>query len=471
MTANPKISGKASSFTKPLGFVERVAYGTGDMGCNVIYTAIYTFLLIYYTDYAGVSAAAVGTIMLVSRVLDGFTDLAMGVVVDRTRTRWGKARPWLLRMAVPFALGAVLMFSVPASWGSTAKLVYVFITYNIVTTFLYTAINVPYSALNALMTQNPYERSVLSIYRNLFATMGTLIINTVTLKLVSYFGDTPTSWTKAFMILGAFATLLFLFCFLFTKERVHSIAEYEGNRKDIPVMDGIKALFKNKYWVQMAIILLLYFAGMFVIFGATTYFAKYILNDVHMVTPIGNYMTIAQILLMLTVLAYVIKRLGKRNTMILGSVFLTLGLVILLFNQSTPAVLASSVVRGIGNACFGATMWAMVSDTIDYGEWKTGLRTEGLVNSASSFSYKIGSGLGSAILGWILSIGGFDGMAAEQSDSAIAAIRFCFIVLPIIFYALTLFILYFYHLDDEFPGVIKDLRERAKLKTESEQQA
>lgn len=146
-------------------FIERFSYGCGDFGCNIIYTAMSAFLMLYYTDYAGVSAIAVGTIMMVSRIFDGISDVIMGVIVDRTKSRFGKARPWLLRMCVPFAISGVLLFSVPTSWAQTPKLVYVFITYNLVSTIIFTAINVPYSALNALMTQDPYERSVLSVFR------------------------------------------------------------------------------------------------------------------------------------------------------------------------------------------------------------------------------------------------------------------------------------------------------------------
>lgn len=190
--------------------VERFAYGCGDFGCNIIYVAMSTFLLFYYTDYAHVSAAAVGTIMLASRVFDGISDVVMGVIVDRTKSKYGKARPWILRMCVPFVVSGVLLFSVPAEWPDMAKLVYVFITYNLMSTVFYTAINVPYSALNALMTQNPYERSVLSIFRNLMATAGTLVINTFTLPLVQAFGDNLSAWTKAFVLLGILAIVAFL---------------------------------------------------------------------------------------------------------------------------------------------------------------------------------------------------------------------------------------------------------------------
>lgn len=201
-------------------FVERFSYGCGDFGCNIIYTSMTAFLLFYYTDYAGVSAAAVGTIMLVSRVFDGISDIIMGVIVDRTKSRFGKARPWLLRMCIPFAVSGILLFSVPTGWAQTPKLVYVFITYNLASTIIYTAINVPYSTLNALMTQDPYERSVLSIFRNLLATAGTLIINTFTLPLVEFFGNNASAWTKTFCVLGLLSVVAFLINFFGTKERV-----------------------------------------------------------------------------------------------------------------------------------------------------------------------------------------------------------------------------------------------------------
>ena len=198
----------------PAVLFERFCYGCGDFGCNIIYTAMSAFLLFYYTDYAGVSAAAVGTIMLISRVFDGVSDIIMGMIVDRTRSKYGKARVWMLRMCVPFALAGILLFSVPTSLGSTAKLVYVFSTYNLVSTVVYTAINVPYSSLNALMTQDPYERSVLSIFRNLLATAGTLLINLVTLPLVEFFGDNAAAWTKTFAVLGVLAVVAFLLTFI-----------------------------------------------------------------------------------------------------------------------------------------------------------------------------------------------------------------------------------------------------------------
>lgn len=445
----------------PALLFERFCYGCGDFGCNIIYTAMSAFLLFYYTDYAGVNAAAVGTIMLISRVFDGVSDIIMGMIVDRTKSKYGKARVWLLRICVPFALAGVLLFSVPVSLSQTAKLVYVFITYNLVSTVVYTAINVPYSSLNALITQNPYERSVLSIFRNLLATAGTLTINMVTLPLVEFFGDNPAAWTKTFCILGFLAIIAFLLTFIGTKERIHAVAELNGTVDKISFITGIKALFANKYWIMMTCVLALFFLYYAINGGTTVYYAKDILGDKNLVSTINGIYNAIQIAAMFFI-AKLVKRYGKRNIFSLGLVLTTIGMLVLEFGGSSMTIIIiSSLIRGIGNACGGATMWAMVSDTIDYGEWKTGYRTEGLVNSACSFGYKIGNGLGSALLGIIIETGGYVGEAAVQSASALFSIRLCFTWIPIAVFAACFTILRFYHLDQEFENIIQELHARA----------
>ena len=404
---------------------------------------------------------AVGTIMMISRVFDGISDIIMGVIVDRTHSRFGKARPWILRMCIPFAISGVLMFSIPASWSSTPKLVYVFITYNLVSTVIYTAINVPYSALNALMTQDPYERSVLSIFRNLLATAGTLTINTFTLPLVEYFGNNASAWTKTFVVFGFVSIAAFLCTFFGTKERVR--ANETGEQKveeNVPFVTGIKALFQNKYWIMMTGMLALFFLMYSVNGGATVYYAKDILGDKNLVSTINGIFNIVQILGMFFI-AMLVKKFGKRNVFSLGLILDIIGMLVLNFSGgSMPIIVVSSVIRGIGNACGGATMWAMVSDTIDYGEWKTGYRTEGLVNSACSFGYKIGNGIGSALLGVILEVGGYVGNAAAQTASALTSIKICFVWIPIAVYVCGLIIMKFYHLDKEFDGILADLKAR-----------
>lgn len=447
--------------------LERFSYGCGDFGCNIIYTAMSAFLLFYYTDYAGVSAAAVGTIMLISRIFDGVSDIIMGYIVDHTKSRFGKARPWLLRMCIPFAISGVLLFSVPTSWTTASKLVYIFIIYNLTSTVIYTAINVPYSALNALMTQDAYERSVLSIFRNLLATACTLIINTFTLRIVEAFGNNASAWTKTFVCFGLLAVAAFLINFFGTKERVHAASASDTGKKDdgVPLMTGIAALFKNKYWIMMTAMLALFFMMFSINGGATVYFAREVLGDANLVAPISSTLNIAQIVSMFLI-AFFVKKFGKRNVFSAGLILNIAGMLLLAYSGGNMAlIITSSIIRGIGGACGGATMWAMVSDTIDYGEWKTGYRTEGLTNSACSFGYKIGNGLGSAMLGWILTAGHYIESTSDavvvQPQSAITAIQVCFVWIPIIVYAVSFVMMMFYKLDKEFPNIIADLKARA----------
>lgn len=187
-------------------------------------------------------------------------------------------------------------------------------------------------------------------------------------------------------------------------------------------------------------------------------------DDRNLVGTINGIFNVVQIAGMFFI-AMLVKKYGKRNVFTLGLVLDIIGMMILNFsNGAMSLIVVSSVIRGVGNACGGATMWAMVSDTIDYGEWKTGVRTEGLVNSACSFGYKIGNGIGSALLGLILEIGGYVGEAATQTASALTSIRVCFVWIPIVVYITGLIIMKFYHLDKEFPGIIEELKKRGKSK-------
>ena len=236
---------------------ERLAYGCGDFSSNIMYSAMAAFLLFYYTDVVGVSAAAVGVIMMCSRLFDGVSDLIMGVIIDRTKSLFGKARIWILRLVIPYAIGTVLLFSVPTGWSRTAKLIYIFFSYNLAFTVLFTGINLPYATLTALMTQDQYERSVLSIFRMILATCGTLFIKTCTLPVVKFFGDDARAWTMTFVVFGFLEIVTFMITFLFTRERVNTTED--ENRLKIPVSLGFKALVKNKYWFMATLNLILIF--------------------------------------------------------------------------------------------------------------------------------------------------------------------------------------------------------------------
>ena len=445
--------------TEKVTFGERVAYGFGDFSSNILYSAMAAFLMFYYTDYVGVSAAAVGTIMLISRLFDGVSDLIMGVIIDKTRSPFGKARIWILRLVIPYAIGTVLLFSVPAGWDQTAKLLYIFFSYNLAFTVLFTAINLPYATLTSLMTQDQYERSVLSIFRMILATTGTLFIKTCTLPIVHFFGNDARAWTYTFVVFGLLEIITFMITFLFTRERVNG-GENDENKLPVPVMLGFQALTKNKYWFMATLNLILIFIAQGVNGSAEVYYTKTVLGNGNLISTFSVALQVTQIICMFLIAPFV-KKFGKRNVLVAGAVIMIAGYVVMGLGAETLSILIiGCMLRGVGNSGISACMFALVTDTIEYGEWKTGIRTEGLINSAASFGQKIGNGLSSVILGGILAVGGYVGTATEQTASALTAIKTGYIYLPIVLTVIQIIVLMFYNLDKEYDSILSDLKKR-----------
>ncbi|MFC4402501.1 MFS transporter [Gracilibacillus xinjiangensis] len=253
------------------------------------------------------------------------------------------------------------------------------------------------------------------------------------------------------------AGILFFVTFLSTKERVEAV---DGEQSKTPLKKGLKALFQNKYWGLMVFFSLVTYTGAGLNGGLGVYYAQYILENPALVGPLG-FAGLFPVMIGLFFVAPIIKRFGKRNAMIFGLVFGLIGTAFLLIDPANfTLVLIGSVIRGIGGVPVAASFFAMLADTIEYGEWKTGVRTEGLVYSAGSFGTKVGSGLGAAVMGWLLSFAGYIGGAAQQSDSAISMILFMFIWAPAIIAVIQLIILFFYKLDKIYPKILADLQAR-----------
>src|SRR5699024_10243288 len=437
-----------------IGLGEKLAYGSGNMASNIVFAAISNFIAFFYTDVVGIGAAAVGTLLFVSRIFDGFSDLGMGILIDKTRSKYGKARPWLLWMAAPFGIMTVLLFTVP-DIGETGQLIYVYITYNLMVTIVYTAINTPYLTMNSLITQDQHQRSVLNLFGGFMATVATIFVGVATIPFIQTLGGGTKGWRLGFLIFGAVATILFFINFFFTKERVTPSVTRSQNA--VPLKLGIKALITNKYWI----ILLIFGIAAYInqgLMGANVYYAQYILGDTEIVGLITMAMFIPVGVLMF-ILAPITKRMGKRNTILIGCIVQVIGQLIVAFNPiSLPIVVIGTVLKGIGMAPLLGLLFAMLADTVEYGEWKSGVRTEGLVYSAGGVGAKIGLGLGAAIVGWVLAAGGYVGGADTQSAGAISSIKFLFIYLPIILAIIQFIAIWFYKLDQQFDSILQDLQ-------------
>ncbi|MGG1676658.1 MFS transporter [Neobacillus sp. NRS-1170] len=440
--------------TSKIRFKERVGYGLGDFASTLIFTAMTTFLTYFYTDVAGIAAATIGTVLFASRILDGLIDLGIGAVVDKTKSRHGKARPWIKWMAIPFAASAVLLFSVP-EMGSTATIVYVFITYNLVN-IIYSAINVPYGALTSLMTQDQHQRTLLNIFRVLFSIAGTLLVSTATIRIVEAFGGGGLGWQLTFLFYGVLGALLFYVTFYSVKERVKPVDE----TKNVPIKDGVQALFKNKYGGILVLTFILVTLYQTITVGSTIYYAQYVFHNKDLVGLL-TIVKLVPVLIGIFLSAPLFKKFGKRNVARAGLVLAVIGSIIMLINpNSLNFIIVGAACRGLGYSAIAASAYAMFADTIEYGEWKTGLRTEGLTYSATSFGSKVGAGIGAALIGWVLAWGGYAGNQAVQSDAAITSIKTLYIYIPLALTSIQIILLSFYKLDKEFPQILRDLQER-----------
>ena len=451
-----------------LSFLERFAYGIGDYAGNLVYSAISAFLLVYYTNVVGASAAAAASIIAVSKILDGISDLIMGYIVDHTHSKWGKARPWIARLCIPLAVCTVLMFSVPSSFVGTIQLVYIFLTYNLVSTIFYTGINVPYATMQGLMTRNQYERGLLGNFRNLLATAGTMTINTVVLKMTGFFGGgdaySQKGWTLTFIVLMIVFVVLNMFMFFVCQERVKENTSDNGEQST-SFIKGIVGLVKNKYWVLMVISIFSMYFMMSTFFGSAVYFTMYNMGNDGYYTMVSNLLSIFQIIT-LFITPFIMKKVSKRNLFITGMIIATIGFALSGFTTNYTVICLSSVIKGIGFGCAGATMFGCFQDASTYGEWYNGYGTAGMGNAASSFCMKVGSGIGTAALGWILEAGGFDAKLEVQSASALSSVNMSFAWIPVITSVICIICMLFFNLDKYYSQVVADL-EAGKHRGES----
>lgn len=443
-----------NNISDKVGLGEKISYGFGNLAGNLLLTTANTFISFFYTDVAGIAVATVGFILLAGRILDGVADLTMGAIVDKTKTKYGKARPWLLWLAIPYALSLVLMFTAP-NLGTNGKVIYALITY-IFAMLMFTGTATPYNVLSALISQDQNDRSQLSSARSSFGFLGALVLSIVTMPLVKFFGNGKKGWLILAIVYGIASALLYFICFKNTKER----AAEQTKTVDFSLKDGLKTLFKNKYWAMVVISILIIFVSSG-LGGVNVYYAQYVLGNSDYIGIIGTA-SFLPIIIGSFLAAPVLNKIGKRNTSMGGIILTIIGsLIMFVAPTSFTVIIVGLVIKGLGSAGFLVAAFAMLGDTVEYGQWKHGIRIEGLTFAAEGFAEKVGTGLGGAVLGAILAWGGYIGGKAAQSASAIAAMKVAFIYAPVVISIITAVILYFYDLDKKYPQILAELKERS----------
>lgn len=451
------------SNTSPAGALSwktRIAYGLGDTAQNVVWGAM-GILTFFYTDYAGIDPAIVGLVMLLSRCFDGFSDIIMGFIVEKTNSKWGKSRPWILWMSLPFALSIVLIYTVPQTT-PVLQFAYIFVTYNLCTTFCYTALNLPYGSLSAMMTRVSEERDMLSITRMCLSPWGRILSVSATLPLVKVFGDSQMAWVGVMSVWAAVGLALLLFCFRNCKETV--VIEARKKAEKIPVKKALKGITTNKYfWVGTTIWMM-----QNVIFTVTgtilPYYCKYIFNNDSLYSGLYLLETLVTIFVMAVFSPRLLRRFGKRNMSLAGIAICLVGHLIFLFAPENFYMLVfSCVIRGIGFAPIQSVIFGFLGDAVEYGQYKTHMRQEGLIFSGGSVGTKIGTGVTSAIMTGLLSYAGYAAATSgsvSQSPAVISMIMSIYMYAPLFVWAILIALLVSYKLDNEYDDIMEELSMR-----------
>jgi glucuronide carrier protein len=465
---NPLIAGDRLSKRTVIG------YGLGDFAGNLAFTLSTAFLLYYYTDVAGISAAAVGTMFLIVRLWDAFADTIAGRFVDRTMTRWGKFRPFILFGAVPLLFLSYLTFHVPSSFSDGYKVLYAYLTYAVLG-LLYSLVNIPYGSLASAMTQSVHQRAKLVSSRFFGAAVGGVILTYLiaprisevrtqkdTLSAEAYRAEVQSIFTQttlAFIVVG---TLAYLLTFYLCREQV------VRTQPKVSLRETIDTLKSNKPLGYLCAASFFYLIGLFAVGGASAYYAQYVMGDISWLGPITLVNTGASIVLA-PFIPRLIGRFGKKKIFQYCGILTVVGGVALFFTPAGLAVpaLLFLAIKGVGAALINTVMFGLEADTVEYGEWKTGKRSEGSTYAIFSFTRKITQSIGGAVGAWALAAGGYLSATSAvpnpvQPDSAIWSIRFTIGLLPAMVAAIAMIIFWKYPLTDERFKQIRDETELRK---------
>lgn len=476
----------SNPLTEKLSLVEKVGFGLGDTASNILYQAWNFFLMIFYTDVFGIDTKVAAFMFLITRLWDMFTDPMMGMIADRTNTRWGKFRPYLLWMAIPFGVLSFAMFITP-DWGQDMKIVYAYVSY-ILATMAYTAINIPYSSLMAVITPNPKERTTLSQYRFFFAFIGQLLITTFTLPLAKLLGNNPAhsgfnvdlgysqalGYQMTMGVFGALSVVLLLITFLTTRERVVPPKEQKTS-----FLDDLKNVSKNRPWLIIFSACIFWLIHNMIRNGMVAYFFDYVNGEGSNVLwsfTIGTFnLDFDQTTTFLTVVTFgmiggvllctPLKKYFDRKYVL---IFITVGLAIVnavFYWLPQDDFVLLCVVNTLWSILAGALpvfLFAMFADVADYHEWKFKQRATGLVTAGIMFAIKLGVAIGGFLGLYLLGGYGYE-KGAEITPEIIDGIKFLFSVIPAIFILICGIILLFYPVDEKLLETIEiDLNERKK---------
>jgi GPH family glycoside/pentoside/hexuronide:cation symporter len=434
-------------------------YGAGGLGVGT-FSSIAGLLIYFYTDKVGFSAAMAGSAILVAKVVDACTDLIMGHIVDRTKTRWGKARPYLLFTAILAVIAIGLLFGLPKEMSDTGKFVYIVLTNVFATAIVSTAFTVSLNCLLYYSTRSQLERTKMAVRRAILSNVMSIFIFVAFIPLTAALGGTNTVWLICGILVGAVTASGILICFLTSKEVIQDQDEDESKDTKVSFFKGIKILFTNKYWLIIAVARVIADVATAMAGATGAYYARWVFGDESLVGIMGAIGMIPMVI-GLIVITPLIKRFTAidvcRGALILG---ILAGVFICFFPRNLILYPLFVTLMSVGRMPFSMLDNVMLGDIADFEEWRSGIKMPGLVQSVSSFGIKVGSGLGAAIVGFVLALGGYQAAADTQPSSAITSIFAVSIWIPIGLMALMLLLLLAYNIDKKYPRYRQELFEK-----------
>ena len=430
-----------------LNWYNKIGYGAGDIAGNCVYALLTAFMMIYLTDYIGLDMGIVSTLIAASKVFDGVTDFFFGRMIDKTHTKMGKARPWMLWPYVGCAITLVACFSIPTSWGMTAQYIFFFLSYTLLNAVFFTANNIAYASLTALITRNTSERVQIGSFRFIFAFATKIVIEAVTVFAVTWLGGGVAGWRAIaiiYAVIGLATNTLSVFSVKELPEEEAPKAEKQEETK-LTFLQSFQILLKNKYYVIIcsSYILTQLYAS---VIGMGTYYAKYILGNEKIFSTLSLSINITMVVA-LTVLPAVIRKLGGMYKLNIWGYLLAvvgrLGVMVAGYMGNLPLMLAFTALSTVGIAPLQGDLNALIACCSEYTTLTTGHRLEGMMYSCSSLGIKLGGALGTAVCGWLLDAAGYVKNAAVQTASTVGMLNFLYLWMPVILCAAVAFLLVF----------------------------
>lgn len=447
---------------KYLNFWQKIGYGSGDLAANMVYGLLTNFVMLYMTTTMGMNAAICGTLIMISKFADGISDFFCGYLIDHTKSKMGKARPWMLFSYIGNAVCLIAVFSIPASWGENMQYVYFFITYTLLNAVFYTANNISYSALVSLITKNHNERVVLGTFRFIFATIGYTVCTSFTMSIVYKFSATPevadaNGWRMVaiiFAIVGLIVNTISVLSVRELDEDKKEDEEENGPETKVSLVESLKLLAKNKYFIIVTVLYVLSYLREAVSVGAAAYFFTYIVGSMKQYGVfMGAYNVMAFVGLIITPFAVqVLKNMRKLNIIAFSIQFIFRIVLVVGAYSYSGSLMVMIIAWGVGSLCDNvlfATINAFIAEVSEYTLLTTGKKIEGTIFASASIGIKVGSGVGTGVLGWMLAKSGFSETAVIQTATCNNMIIGLLAVVPLVVTAITILLYIFLKVEDE----------------------